>query len=120
MGVTRTPANPPSPPARAKLTALTRPTERPTTAAAVWLDATARMARPSRVPWKKKTSRPIARAVIPNMATAWGKMAAPAMRRGSSPIRGGTAIRFLPHTSFMMPRRMIDMPIVRKISTRWC
>ena len=28
-------------------------------------------------------------------------------------------MRFLPHTSFMAPRKMMESPMVRKISTRW-
>ena len=46
-------------------------------------------------------------------------MAAPARCSGASPDKGGTAIRFLPQMIFMAPLKMMESPMVRKISTRW-
>ena len=61
----------------------------------------------------------MATTVNPRIHNAWGSTLAPKICTGTSGVRGGRAMRFLPQTILMIPRRMMDRPTVRKMSTRW-
>lgn len=110
------PATAPRAPLRANENRIIRFTEMPTRAAALRSTAVARITFPIIVLLKKYRRASITRTVMPKTHICCGNIVAPPGRWiGVCPEKAGTPTLSVPQISWDVPRRVPDIPIVKKI-----